>query len=203
MLGVIIGVLIEAIIAPIPSPVIYMTAGLVLIEPELALGAGIWKILWLITIPAALACTVGNYIVYFIAYYGGKPLVDRFHKLLDITWKDVLRVKKKFTIRNSEALSLVVLRALPIMPISVISAAAGAIKLDWKKFGLFSLIGLLPRIFLLAFIGWKMSQAYGSIASHINNAENLVTYTFIALIALAFIVHKLKIIPKIEQWVTK
>jgi len=101
VLGVVIGVFLETILTPIPSPIVIMTAGLVLIEPGLALWDALWKIFFVITLPAAIAQTVGNYTIYGIAYHGGKPVINRFEKMLGFSWKDIQRLKRKFKIGKS------------------------------------------------------------------------------------------------------
>lgn len=200
-MGVIIGVMIESIIVPIPSPLVLMTAGFILIEPGLALSSALFKILFIITIPAAIAATIGNYVVYGIANYGGKPLIQRFSKFLGFSWDEIRKVKRKFGSR--ENFSLFWLRAIPIVPLSVVSAGAGVLKMDWKKFGIYSFLGLLPRNFILAFVGWKMREVYLAIADQIENIETLVTITILGLIITVLVLNKFKVINKIQKWVLK
>ena len=201
--GVFIGVLIEAIIAPIPSPIIIMFAGFAMIEPGMALLPALLKILLIITIPACIAGLIGNYVVYAVCYHGGKPVVDRFHKFLGFSWDDILNIKKKVGGRHHQNISLVVLRAIPIMPLSLVSAASGVLKINWRRFGFYSFIGMVARNMVLAFLGWKMGEIYFSIANKIDNMESFVTYSIIALVLLVIAAHKLKVAERIERWVTK
>lgn len=201
MLGVIIGVLIEAIIVPIPSPLVMMTAGFALIEPGLALSSALVKILFVITIPASIAGVLANYVIYGVTYFGGRAVIDRYKRFLGFSYRDVIKVRKKFGKR--EGLSIFVLRAIPIVPISVVSAGAGVLKTDWKKFGLFSFLGLLPRNFVLAFIGWKLSEVYVAIANYIDNIETLVTLTIVGVVLLVFVSYKFKLIDRLQGWALK
>ncbi len=199
--GVVFGVMVESILAPIPSPLIIMTAGLVLIDPELVLTAGLWKILWMVTIPASIGQTIGNYVIYGIGSYGGKPLIKKYQRWLGFSWRDVIKVKKKLD--KNQRWSLFVLRAIPIMPLSIISGCAGLVKIDWKKFGLFSFLGLLPRNFILAFIGWKLSGVYLKIAERIDSIESLLTLTIAGIIIAFILVKHFKVIDKIERLMLK
>ena len=201
--GVFIGVMIEAIIVPIPSPVIVMFAGFVLIEPHLALLPALGKIFLVIVIPASVAGSLGNYVVYWIAYAGGKPLIQRFEKYLGFSWEDVQHIRKKFHIAGSQALSIAVLRAIPIMPLSLISGAAGVLKLNWKRYGIASFIGMLFRNMLLAFLGWKLGELYFGLATKIDNMESFMTFTLIGLVIVIVLAYKLKIFERIERWVTR
>jgi len=74
-LSVFIGVMIEQIIVPIPSPIIIMGAGAILILPGLSIGKALIDILWIIVLPGTIASTLGSYIGYMISFYGGKALV--------------------------------------------------------------------------------------------------------------------------------
>ena len=88
-LSVFIGVMIEQIIVPIPSPMIIMGAGAILISPELSIAKAFIQILWIIVLPGTVASTLGSYIGYLISLYGGKALVVRFQRFLGVDWKKI------------------------------------------------------------------------------------------------------------------
>lgn len=178
-----------------------MTAGFVLVEPGIALGEALFQIFFMITIPASIAQCIGNYFIYAIAYRGGKPVIKKFRKFIGFSWSDIKKVKKRF--KKREGLSLVLMRALPIIPLSIISAGAGVLKIDWKRFGIYSFIGLIPRNFFLAFVGWKLSEVYLTIAHQIDSLETLVTITIICVIVLFIVIRKFRVIEKIEERVLK
>ena len=90
-LAVFIGVMIEQIIIPIPSPLIIMGAGAILILPGLSIPNAFLQILWIIVLPGAIASTLGSYIGYLISFYGGKALVIRFQRFLDVDWNQIER----------------------------------------------------------------------------------------------------------------
>ena len=119
-LSVFIGVMIEQIIVPIPSPLIIMGAGAILILPGLSIPNAFLQILWIIVVPGAIASTLGSYIGYTISYYGGKALVVRFQRFLDVDWDQIERLEKRFQ-GKKEALSIFISRAIPVFPISLVS----------------------------------------------------------------------------------
>ena len=90
-LSVFIGVMIEQIIVPIPSPMIIMGAGAILILPGLSIPDAFLQILWVIVLPGSVASTLGSYIGYVISYYGGKALVVRFQRFLGVDWGQIER----------------------------------------------------------------------------------------------------------------
>ncbi len=59
-LSVFIGVMIEQIIVPIPSPLIIMGAGAILIPPGLSIPSAFVQILWVIVVPGTIASTLGS-----------------------------------------------------------------------------------------------------------------------------------------------
>src|SRR5574341_2268737 len=90
------GVIIESVIVPIPSPLVIMGAGFILISPELNAARALVPILLLIVLPGSVASTLGAYIGYGIGYLGGKPLVDRWRSFLGFGWQDVEAMERRF-----------------------------------------------------------------------------------------------------------
>ena len=76
-LSVFIGVIIESIIVPIPSPLIIMGAGAILIDPAASILQSFPLIFFKIVLPGSLASTLGAYLGYGVAFWGGKPVIDR------------------------------------------------------------------------------------------------------------------------------
>jgi membrane protein DedA with SNARE-associated domain len=168
------GVIIESVIVPIPSPLIIMGAGFILISPDLSFIAALTPILVQIVLPGTIASTLGAYIGYAIGYYGGKPMVDRWEKFLGFSWQDVETLEKRF--RSGQVnLSIFLLRALPIFPLSVISAAAGLLRLPLQQFSLWTFYGTIPRCLLLGYLGWGLGETYQGIAKGIDKAEGIVS----------------------------
>lgn len=173
-MSVFIGVVIESIIVPIPSPLIIMGAGAILIDPQFSAGQSFMPIMMQIVLPGAAASTIGAYIGYGICYWGGKPLIDKFKGFLGFTWEDLMAMEQRLVGRKT-GLVIFLLRALPIMPLSLISAAAGSIRMPVKTFTLWTFLGSIPRCLFLGYLGWLMHDSYVSIAENFNFAEGLVS----------------------------
>ena len=75
------------------------------------------------------------------------------------------------------------LRPVPIFPLSVISAAAGLLRLPLTQFTLWTFYGSIPRCLLLAYLGWGLGETYQGIAKGIDRAEGIVS----AILILAII----------------
>lgn len=179
--SVFIGVMIESIIVPIPSPIVIMGAGFLLISPEINAAEALIPITLLIVLPGSVASTLGAYIGYGIGYLGGKPLVDRWKGFLGFGWEDVEKLERRFRAGQVNA-SIFFLRALPIFPLSVISAAAGLFRLPLKQFSLWTFYGTIPRCFFLGYLGWLMGETYHKIGYGIDKVETAVSALIILLL---------------------
>ncbi len=173
-LSVAIGVLIESIIVPIPSPLIIMGAGTVLVPADISAWQAFGPIARLIVLPGALASTVGAFIGYGIGFWGGRPLIERLQRFIGFSWDDILKMEQRLT-KSHAGLVIFFLRALPIIPLSLISAAAGVIRLPVRSFTLWTLLGSIPRCFLLAYLGWFARDAYQGLAHRLDRIESFVS----------------------------
>lgn len=181
------GAIIEEILVPIPSPIIPMAAGVILVETRQLLPALI-QIFFYIALPASFASVISSYFVYSIAYYGGKPLVDRFGKYLDLEWDELQEFEEYFG-HEREKHYVAFFRAIPIVPLSMISGAAGLFRMDWKEYGIWSFIGMVPRNFGLALIGWYVQEDVIRLASQIDTLSTAVLVVT-GLLVLLFIVDR-------------
>jgi membrane protein DedA with SNARE-associated domain len=176
--SVFIGVIIESVIIPIPSPLVIMGAGFILISPDLNAAGAMIPILLLIVLPGSLASTLGAYIGYGIGFLGGKPFVRRWKSYLGFDWDDVDLLQRR--LRGGHVkLMIFLLRAIPIFPLSLISAAAGLVRLSLTPFTLWTFYGSVPRCLLLAYLGWGIGEAYHDLAYGIDKVETIVSVLII------------------------
>ncbi|MFB6115005.1 MAG: DedA family protein [Candidatus Nanohalobium sp.] len=185
--AVVAGVVIEEIFVPLPSPVVPMAAGFIVVDAA-TLPAALVQIIFLVVIPASIASVVSSYFVYGIAYFGGKPILERYGKYLDVSWEEANRLEKQFT-SGKEHYYVALFRAIPIVPLSLISGSAGLFRMDWKQYGLWTLIGMIPRTFSLALAGWYMKDSFLLVASYIDKLSTLVMVVSVALVG-AFLFYR-------------
>jgi membrane protein DedA with SNARE-associated domain len=163
-LSVFIGVMIEQIIVPIPSPIIIMGAGAILILPGLSIGKALIDILWIIVLPGTIASTLGSYIGYMISFYGGKALVLRLRRFLDIDWEEIENLERRF-MGKKEGFIIFLLRAIPVFPISLVSIFAGLIRMPIRPFTIYTFLGSIFRCLFLGFFGWWIGATYEKVAA--------------------------------------
>lgn len=184
--SVFVGVLIEQVIVPIPSPAIIMGAGFILIPETATWAAALARATVQIVLPGVVASAAGAWGTYLIARWGGRALVDRFQKYLGFTWADVESVGAHFTKRGEE-ISLFALRAIPIVPLSLISVAAGVLEIPFRIFMVWSVLGTIPRCYLLAVLGWQMGSRALNFSKGVDRFESLISLVMVGGVVLAIL----------------
>lgn len=192
-LSVFVGVMIEQIIVPIPSPMIIMGAGAILIPAGLSIPNAFLQILWIIVLPGSIASTLGSYIGYLISFYGGKALVIRLERFLDVDWSQIERLEKRFQ-GKKEALSIFLSRAIPVFPISLVSVFAGLLRIPIRPFTIFTFLGSIFRTLFLGFFGWWIGATYEKAASHLDSVETIMSIIMLIGmgVAFAYLYHKFR-----------
>ena len=138
-LGVFIGMFLESSIVPIPSEVIIIGAG--------AIGVPILSIL----IFGSLGATLGAMVGYYLGRYAAMPVILKYGKFILIKPHHIY--KAEAFAKKYGAASVLIGRLLPIIPFKVFSIAAGITKLPPVSFFVCTLIGVVPRIYLLCLFG--------------------------------------------------
>ncbi len=138
-LGVFIAMFLESSVVPIPSEVVILGAG--------ALGLPLLSII----IFGSLGSTLGGVVGYSLGRYGAMPVILKFGKYVFIKPHHIYKAEafaKKYGVW-----SVLIGRLLPIVPFKVFSIAAGFTKIPVFPFMTYTLLGVIPRIFLLAWFG--------------------------------------------------
>ena len=181
-------VILEEVLVPIPSPLVIMGAGFILIEPGLALWDAAVKVFFVIAIPASIASTIGSFFVYGIGYFGGKPLIKKLNRFIGLSWQDVRREEKRIEKGKRIWTTIALLRAVPFFPIALVSLTSGVLRLDRKKYALATFIGSIPRTFILGMVGWTVGSEYTVIAGKLNAMESILA--LVIIIIAAYVLHR-------------
>ncbi len=190
VIAVMLGMVIEEVVVPIPSPVIPMAAGALLVEST-GLAAALVEIVLFIAIPASIASVVSSYFVFAIAFFGGKPAIQRYGRFLDISWEEIQQFEKHFD-SDREKYYVALFRAVPIVPLSLVSGAAGLFRMDWRTYGVWSFIGMMPRNTVLAFIGWSLKDDFMAVAGQIDTASTAILVSAAAVVLAVIVYRKTK-----------
>jgi len=156
-IGIFIAMFLESSIVPLPSEVIVAGAG--------AIGIPIISIV----IFGSLGSTLGGIVGYLLGRYAAMPMILKFGRFILIKPHHIEKAEnfaKKYGVW-----SVLVGRLIPIVPFKVFSIAAGITKIPLVPFIICTLVGVLPRMYILALFG-----------------ASILRYKKPALIAVLFIV---------------
>lgn len=137
--GTFVAMFLESSVIPIPSEVVIAGAG--------AIGVPLMSIM----IYGALGSTLGAMVGYAIGRYAGLPFVLKFGRYFFIKPHHIEKAEA-FALKYG-AWSVLLGRLLPIIPFKVFSIASGLTKIPFIPFVVCTMIGVVPRLFLLAFFG--------------------------------------------------
>lgn len=137
--GLFIAMFFESSIVPIPSEVIIVWAG--------AIGLPLASIL----IFGSLGSTLGGIVGYSLGKYAAMPVILKFGRLILIKPHHIH--KAEAFAKKYGTFSVLIGRLIPIVPFKVFSIAAGITNIPFIPFVLCTLIGVLPRILILALFG--------------------------------------------------
>ena len=133
-IGLLIVMVVQTIIAPIPSEVLLLFAG--------AIGISLIDV----TIFGGSGLLIGAVIAFFIARYGGRPIVE---KLLGKKWTVAIDT----WVTENGGKSIFFTRLVPFIPFDLISYISGVTSLSFKSYFIATLLGVFPRCLMLAALG--------------------------------------------------
>jgi membrane protein DedA with SNARE-associated domain len=162
----------ESACIPIPSEATMLFAGFNVNKGEYSLIA--------VTLAGTLGNLVGSWIAYAIGYYGRLELLEKHGKWLHIKPSSLQRADRWFERYGDWA--VLFSRMLPIVR-TFISLPAGVARMPFWRFSLFTVLGCLPWVFLLAFIGDQV----GSQWKDWKDSLHYVDYAVAALIVVGIV----------------
>lgn len=180
--GVFLATLVEQVIAPIPSAFVQLGAGFLLINSA-GLSESILRIVLVVSIPSAIAVTIGSLIIYYLSYLVGKPLVDKYGFFLGVKWEDVQKLQDKFDGSKRDDVFLFILRSFPAIPTVAVDIFCGIVRYPIKTYVVLTLVGTFIRATVFGIIGWRVGSLYFSYAEYIASVEKYL----LLLVIVAFI----------------
>ena len=170
------GMLIESACIPIPSEMILPLAGFMVADGRIDL--------WLANVAVAIGSMTGSTLAYVVGYYGGRPFILKYGKYFFVSEEHFHKAENTFKKYGSAAVFFG--RLLPVIR-TFISLPAGISRMDFRKFFLYSLIGMLPWNFILIYLGFKLGSNYETIVRPIFKRFEYVVIIAIVLVILFFI----------------
>jgi len=140
--GVFVLMLLESACIPIPSEATMLFAGFNVSEGHYSLFEAVAV--------GSLANLVGSWIAYAVGYYGRIDILEKHGRKVGIRMHHLQTADRWFE-RHGDA-TVFFTRMLPIVR-TFISLPAGVARMPFWRFTLFTLLGCIPWVFLLTFIG--------------------------------------------------
>ncbi len=177
--------IIQSLIAPIPSELILLSAGMIFgLWPGMAIGV--------------VGSVVSGVVTYFLAIKGGRPIIDSAGEYASLADKFIIVVD--IWIERWGIWAIIVGRAVPLIMFDPVSYAAGLSNVKWKPYTLATFIGSIPRAFFFAFFGASMiPSGVTDIAEFIRNLTpiefeevsgqfNLIFYIIFGVLVLMLVI---------------
>ncbi len=190
-MGVFFAEILEEVIVPIPSALVLFTSGFVLLNGEISFEF-FKDLLFIITIPGAIGLTLGSLVIYFLGYYGGKPVIEKYGSYLGVSWDEFVLFDEKMNKSKYDEVLFVSARIVPIVPSALIAFFGGLTRMPLKKYITLTLIGAFFKAMIYGFVGYKVGHLYKQYAEQIGHYEDigLIVVVLVVLLFLSNRVYK-------------
>ncbi len=140
---------VESSIVPLPSEVIIPPAA------HLAYTGQIPLSLWGIVVAGTIGSWIGAAVMYWGSRWAGRPLVMRYGRYVMISPEKIEGAER--WAKHYGSMGIFISRLLPVVR-HLIGIPAGIVRMDFKMFSLFTLLGSAVWCGVLCYVGIKMGQ---------------------------------------------
>ena len=161
--GIFILMALESMVAPVPSEAVMPFAGMLI-------AGGHFSFIGIVFF-STLGSIVGSLISYYVGYYGGRPLVERFGKYLLLD-KHHLDLTEKYFQKKGD-LTILICRFIPVVR-HLISIPAGMVKMKIWKFCLYTIIGAACWNAILTYVGITLKSNWDEILKYSSAIDMVV-----------------------------
>jgi membrane protein DedA with SNARE-associated domain len=176
--GIFVLMMMESMFFPVPSEAVLPFAGFLLVDGTLT-WPGIIAF-------ATLGSLAGSVISYAIGYYGGKTFIRKFGKYL-LLKESHLELSEHFFDKHGQ-ITIFVARFIPVVR-HFISIPAGAGKMNFLKFCLYTAIGAGMWNTILTFLGFKLKQNWDKVMAY----SHYIDMAIVAALSIAILYYLYKI----------
>jgi membrane protein DedA with SNARE-associated domain len=147
--GVVLLMAIESACIPLPSELIMPYAGFLVHTGRFNL--------WLAALAGAIGCNLGSVVAYEIGYYGGRPLVQKFGRIIWLSQHELDMADRLF--RRHGGITILISRMLPVIR-TFIALPAGVARMPRARFHAYTFIGSFPWCLGLAYAGLLLGEQW-------------------------------------------
>lgn len=167
--AVVVTLLLENIGLPLPGETsLLLSSFLAYSERDLRLG-------WIIVV-GTLASALGSGLGYAAGSYGGRPLLERFQSVFRIKDAAIAHGERIFESYGSVA----ILFSRFVFGLRVLAGPiAGVLRMPWKKFAIFNLLGALLWVGVISCIGYFFSSRWNLLVSFMKRFDQALVAAFV------------------------
>ncbi len=153
----------ESALLPIPSEIVLPFAGYLAYLGKLNF--------WAVVVATTIGQLFGSMVAYAIGKYGGRPFVLNYGKYFFLNHKHFEHSERWFNQHGEFVIFFS--RLLPVVR-TVISLPAGIARMNFSKFVLYSLLGIIPWTLFLVYIGFRLGAGWQSIIGAFDKFQYVV-----------------------------
>jgi membrane protein DedA with SNARE-associated domain len=173
--GIVALMAIESACIPLPSEVIMPFSGYLVSQ-------GRFSLLWVAT-AGALGCNLGSALAYAVGYYGGRPMVRKFGRLIWMSEHE-LDAAHSFFERWGD-ITVFVARLLPVVR-TFIALPAGVARMPQLRFHAYTFLGSWPWCFALAYLGMKAGEHWDYLRAYFHRFDAVIGAAILVAVILFF-----------------
>jgi membrane protein DedA with SNARE-associated domain len=176
LVGVFLLMVGESACLPIPSEGTMLFAGFNVANGE-------YSLLTVVTV-GVVANLIGSWIAYGIGYFGRVDLLEKHGRKVFIKPHHLHKADDWFE-RYGDA-TVFFSRMLPIVR-TFISLPAGVARMPFLRFTVFTVLGCIPWVFLIAFIGQQAGDRWEDWKEHLHYVDYVVVLAIVACVVWLFV----------------
>ncbi len=161
--GVVLMMAIESACIPLPSEIIMPFSGYLVSTGKFSL--------WGVSFAGAFGCVIGSVVAYWIGYYGGRPMAEKYGKYVLVTKHDLDIADNFFNKYGNTA--VFISRLLPVVR-TFISLPAGIARMNFWQFVIYTFLGSLPFCLFLAYIGKKLGDNWDTLGVYFHKFDLVI-----------------------------
>ena len=176
--GIFILMVLESMIAPVPSEAVMPFAGFLVYSGKFNL--------FLTILASSIGSIIGSLLSYYIGFYGGRPFVMKLGRYLFLE-----EAQLDFTInffKKYGAITIFISRFIPVVR-HLISIPAGVGRMGIKKFVFYTLAGATLWNSFLIYVGMKLGENWQSISKYTEQIDILIVVLIVIAVVYYFYMH--------------
>ncbi len=172
--AVVATLLLENVGLPLPGETaLLLSSFLAYTERDLRLG-------WIV-VAGTMASTVGGGLGYALGCYGGRPLLERVQYVFQIKSVSIARGEKLF---ESYGAATILFSRFVFGMRAVAGPIAGILRMPWKQFAIFNLLGATVWVSIVSCIGYFSSSRWNLLVSFMKRFDQALVVAFVLVVVL-------------------